>query len=81
MSNKVQLRLEVGDRKRNPTVYRKIIEMPSAPTVGLQLSEPDVVFTIERLMYDIPEQTYYALIIERDDGDWDFVQQHGWVKQ
>lgn len=83
MSNKVELRLEIGDRKREVLVYTKQIDMPSAPTVGLQVSEEDVVLTIERLQYDIPTSTYYALIIERDGSkeEWQFMAKNGWTKE
>lgn len=83
MSNTVELRLEAGDRKRNPDVYTKIITMPSAPTIGLQLSEKDVVLTINRLQYDMPTKTYYALIIESssDKDEWLFMEKNGWKRE
>lgn len=81
---KVNLRFEVqGYRGDITALYKKEIEMSAAPTVGLNITQQDIVLTIDRLQYDLDDDTYYALIIEQESGEsWDFLtdEKHNWSK-
>lgn len=81
---RVNFRLEVRDYKgESRSVYTKDVDMSSAPVKGLNITQQDMVLTIDRLQYDLDEDAYYALIIENaSDESWDFLtdKKHGWVK-
>lgn len=83
----INLHLIIRDNKNYEVdSYRKNIEVPFGfvPTVGMNISENDVVLELKSVIYSLSDGQFYCRIFEHNEqgekDSWKFMLNHGWFQ-